>query len=115
MTPKLIKTTPKQLWAHLLCESCERLLNEKGEKPAQSLFNGQTSFPLLGRMGVAMPVKTEPTVVMYSGSAMGIDTESLAYYVLGILWKGSVHKWTTLKGKRVQSISVCIRNGFGNI
>jgi hypothetical protein len=100
MTPKLIKTTPKQLWAHLLCESCERLLNDKGEKPVQALFNGQTSFPLLGRMNVAMPVKTEPTVVTYSGSAMGIDTESLAYYVLSILWKGSVHKWTTLKGQK---------------
>jgi len=100
MTPKLIKATPKQLWAHLLCESCEQLLNRRGEKPVQSLFNGATSFPLLDRMNVAMAVETARTVTVYSGSAMGIDTEPLAYYALSILWKGSVHKWTTLKGQK---------------
>ena len=100
MTPKLITTTPKQLWAHLLCESCEQLLNETGEKPIQALFNGATSFPLLGRMNVAMPMATAATVTFYSGSAMGVDTETLAYYALSILWKGSVHKWTTLKGQK---------------
>jgi len=54
----------------------------------------------LGRMGVAMAVRTEPTVVTYSGAAMGIDTRPLAYYALSLLWKGSVHKWTTLKGQK---------------
>lgn len=100
MTPKLIKATPRQLWAHLLCESCEQLLNEKGEKPVQALFNGATSFPLLDRMNVAMPFATAPTVTFYSGSAMGVDTETLAYYALSILWKGSVHRWTTLKEQK---------------
>jgi len=100
MTPKLIKATPKQLWAHLLCESCERLLNDQGEKPVQALFNGATTFALLNRMNLALALNTAPTVVTYSGSAMGIDTEPLAYYALSILWKGSVHKWTTLKGQK---------------
>ena len=100
MTPKLIATSQRQLWAHLLCVSCEQRLNDRGEKPVQALFNGANSFPLLNRMEVAMAVKTEPTVVTYSGSAMGIDTEPLAYYALSILWKGSVHKWTTLKGQK---------------
>lgn len=100
MTPKLVTATPKQLWAHLLCESCEQLLNERGEKPVQKLFNGKASFPLLDRMNVAMEVTTAPTVVTYSGSAMGIDTEALAYYALSILWKGSVHNWTTLSGQK---------------
>jgi hypothetical protein len=100
MTPKLVIATPKQLWAHLLCESCERLLNDRGEKPVQKMFNGATSFPLLDRMNVALPFATAPTVTFYSGSAMGVDTETLAYYALSILWKGSVHKWTTLKGQK---------------
>lgn len=99
MTPKLITATPKQVWAHLLCQSCERLFNDRGEKPVQALFNGKASFPLLDRMSVAMAIKTEPTVVTYSGSATGIDTDALAYYALSILWKGSVHNWTTLKGQ----------------
>jgi hypothetical protein len=39
------------------------------------------------------------SVVKYSGRAMGIDTEALAYYALSVLWKGSVHKWQTLTGQ----------------
>jgi hypothetical protein len=51
-------------------------------------------------MNLALPLKAERTVVIYSGEAMGIDTEPLAYYALSVLWKGSVHKWTTLKGQK---------------
>jgi hypothetical protein len=100
MTPRLIKAAPKQLWAHLLCETCEQLLNDRGEKPVQALFNGAAEFPLLNRMNLSLALNTAPTVVTYSGSAMGIDTDPIAYYALSILWKGSVHKWTTLKGQK---------------
>jgi hypothetical protein len=100
MTPKLIKATPKQLWAHLLCAGCERLLNDRGEKAVQALFNGATSLPLLDRMNLSLPLNAAPTVVTYSGSSMGVDTDPLAFYALSILWKGSVHKWTTLKGQK---------------
>ena len=99
MTPKLIKATPRQLWAHLLCEDCEALLNERGEKPVQALFNGASTFTLLNRMNVALAAHSEKSYESYSGSAMGIETEPLAYYALSILWKGSVHKWTTLDGQ----------------
>jgi len=101
MTPGLIQTTPRQLWAHLLCESCEQLLNNRGEKPVLALFNGaKDNFPLLNRMNLALPLKAGPTVIIYSGEAMGINTEPLAYYALSVLWKGSVHEWTTLKGQK---------------
>jgi hypothetical protein len=101
MTPELVKATPKQLWAHLLCQSCEQLLNDRGEKPVLALFNGANDdFPLLNRMSLALPFRAEGRAVIYSGQAMGIDTEPLAYYALSVLWKGSVHKWTTLKGQK---------------
>src|SRR5579859_1201764 len=97
MTPQLVTATPRQLWAHLLCEPCEQLLNERGEKPVLPLLNdADDNFPLLNRMDLALPLKVEAKHIMYSGSAMGIDTEPLAYYALSILWKGSVHKWKTL-------------------
>lgn len=54
MTPRLIKATPKQLWAHLLCGSCEELFNRKGENPVQALLNGAGGFPLLNRMELAL-------------------------------------------------------------
>jgi hypothetical protein len=100
MTPKLVKATPSQMWAHLLCSDCEQRFNERGEKPVIALFNGPKDFPLLNRMNVAMPIKEEPTVVTYSGIAMGIETEPLAYYALSVIWKGSVHEWITLKGQK---------------
>ncbi len=44
-------------------------------------------------------VKTEGDVVTFSGSAMGIDTDALAHFALGVLWKGSVHQWKTVEGQ----------------
>jgi hypothetical protein len=120
MTPKTVQATPRQLWAHLLCENCEQRLNEKGEKPVIALFtDANNNFPLLNRMELALPLTFRSAfrvseggllvrdadgslgqnVVKYSGRAMGINTEALAYYGLGILWKGSVHKWKTIDGQ----------------
>jgi len=48
-------------------------------------------------MNVALPLRIESKVTTYSGSAMGIDTEPLAYYALSVLWKGSVHRWKTFQ------------------
>src|SRR5579872_1976236 len=100
MTPKLVKVSPRQLWAHLLCEACEQRLNEQGEKPFLALCNGaDNNFRLLNLMAVALPITHLPSVrvsfsgllfrdidgtflesvVKYSGRAMGIDTEALAY------------------------------------
>lgn len=76
----------------------------------------QRVFPLLDRMNLALPFKTEEKHVIYSGEAMGIDTESLAYYVLSVLWKGSVHEWTTLnEQEEVQLIFDDIKNRSADI
>jgi hypothetical protein len=120
MTPKLVRVSPRQLWAHLLCEDCEQRLNERGEKPFLALCNdGDNNFRLLNLMEVAMPMTQSPnvrvsfggllfrdidgtfseTVVRYSRKAMGIETEDLAYYALSVLWKGSVYKWKTFQGQ----------------
>src|SRR5579872_3990552 len=62
MTPKLVKATTRQVWAHLLCATCEKLLNERGEKPAQALFNGKANnFRLLNLMEVALPLRIAPS------------------------------------------------------
>jgi hypothetical protein len=121
MTPKLVKVSPRQLWAHMLCEACEQRLNERGEKPFLALCNGaDNNFRLLNLMEVAMPIKQSPrvrvslggllfrdfdgsfseSVVKYSGRKMGIDTEALAFYALSVLWKGSVHQWKTFQGQQ---------------
>src|ERR1035441_10730071 len=56
MTPKLVRISPRQLWAHLLCEACEQRLNELGEKPFLALCNdASNNFRLLNLMRVAVP------------------------------------------------------------
>jgi hypothetical protein len=47
-------------------------------------------------MRLAIEIKVETKAITFSGSAMGIDTEALAHFALGILWKGAVHKWSTV-------------------
>ena len=101
MTPKLVTTTPRQIWAHLLCERCEQRFNNLGEKPVIALFNdAKDNFPLLNLMNSSQPLKVEAKHSEYSGRAMGVDTEALAYYALSVLWKGSVHNWKTLLGQK---------------
>jgi hypothetical protein len=120
MTPKLVRISPRQLWAHLLCEACEQRLNELGEKPFLALCNdASNNFRLLNLMRVAVPMQPassvrvshggvifrdvdgtfSKSVVQYSGRSMGINTEALAFYALSVLWKGSVHKWKTFEGQ----------------
>lgn len=97
MTPNIIMQTQRHLWAHLLCHECEGRLNKFGETPVLKLLDNGLWFSLLERMLlVPTPVKVEKDVVTLSGEAMGIDTDALAYFALGLLWKGAVYKWPTV-------------------
>ena len=100
MTPKIIMTTPRHLWAHLLCLECEGRLNKFGETPVLKLLDNGSSFPLLERMSLSLSLKVENGVVTFSGRAMGIDTDALAHFSLGLLWKGSSRKWHTVNGQK---------------
>ena len=99
MTPKVVMGTQRQLWAHLLCRECEARLNKFGETPVLKLLDTGSGFRLLERMHLALELKIESNTVSFSGSAMGVDTDALAYFALGILWKGSVNKWSTVEGQ----------------
>jgi hypothetical protein len=109
MTPKLISLSQRQLWAHLLCLSCEERLNKFGETPVLRLVDDGISFPLLARMDLVPRffVKSDgQNVLTYSGSQMGINTDALTHFALGILWKGGVHRWPTI---RRQTTSIDLR------
>jgi hypothetical protein len=97
MTPKVVMATQRQLWAHLLCLDCEGRLNKFGETPVLKLLDTGSGFRLLDWMHLALELKIEPNTVSFSGSAMGVDTDAIAHFALGILWKGSVHKWPTVE------------------
>src|SRR5580704_8172965 len=97
MTPQLIAPTPRQLWRHLLCGDCEQRFSRHGESLIMRLVQRKTEFALLDRLNVAMPFQEEPALSAYSGSAIGVDTEQLAYYCLSVLWRSGVRQWRTLK------------------
>jgi hypothetical protein len=97
--------TPKQLWQHLLCAQCEARLNKYGEATTLSLLYRVESFTLLERMNLSLRLRIDDPAIVYSGSDMGIDTEHLAHFALGLLWKGSVTSWNTLQG---QSTSISL-------
>jgi hypothetical protein len=100
MTPKIIRTTQRQLWAHLLCGACEERLNKFGETPILKLIDDGNDFPLLRMMElVPYAVKVEGVTATLSGEMMGIDTDAVAYYALSLLWKGSIHRWPTTDGQ----------------
>jgi hypothetical protein len=92
---KVTATTSKQVVDYLLCSSCEDLFNKRGESwMLKQVWNGK-QFPLLDRLNVAHPYCTFSEVVAFSGSAVGIDTDSLGYFALSILWRAAVHVWNT--------------------
>jgi hypothetical protein len=60
------------------------------------LVQRKTKFALLDRLKLALPFSVEPDVVAFSGSAVGVDTEQLAYFALSVLWRSGVQQWQTL-------------------
>ena len=98
-TPNLITQTPRQLWAHLLCNECEGRINKFGEGPTLKLIRRADTFPLLDLTKQIEPIRAYRELAVYSGRTIGIDIEALAYYALSLAWRGSVKEWKTLRGQ----------------
>ncbi len=105
MTPQQITLTPRQIWRHLLCGDCEQRFNRHGEALIMRLVQRKTDFALLDRLNVAVPFNVEPNALAYSGSAVGVDTEQLAYFALSVLWRSGVRQWRTL-GQQTTGVSL---------
>jgi len=104
MTPRRIELSPRQIWAHLLCGACEDTL-AANESYAHQWINRKDHFPFLERMNVAAPITWTPNGTEFSGMDLGISTERLAHFALGIFWRASVNKWRTL-GLQITSIDL---------
>ena len=95
MTPKRVQLTSKQLWARLLCAACEDILGVN-ESYAHEWINRKDRFRLLERMNLAVPVRWTLHGQEFSGTDIGVSTERLAHFALGIFWRASAHTWKTL-------------------
>src|SRR5207342_2250884 len=91
----------RQIWAYLLCRECEHRFNVGGEQYVMALVDAGTNFPLLDKLNVALPLQEITTMAMYSGPAVGIDVEKLAYFALSVFWRASVYRWRAPHGGTV--------------
>ena len=87
----------RQITAPLLCSACEQRFSRMGEDWMMSQVWSAKGFPLLDRLNVSIEMGKTPDSLIYSGSACGIDTDSLGYFALSVLWRAGVHDWHTSK------------------
>jgi len=104
MTPQRIELSGRQIWAHLLCGECEDVL-AKNESYAHQWINRKDRFPLLERLNVAAPLGWTRNGTELSEAAIGVSTDRLAHFALGIFWRASANKWRTL-GLQTTSIDL---------
>jgi hypothetical protein len=105
MTPERTIITSRQMWQHLLCWDCEQLISKGGEDYVSRLIQRREDFPLLDKLNLALHYAKEPNLVAYSGSAIGIDTEKLAYFAVSMVWRSGIGTWRTL-GKQTTGVSL---------
>ena len=99
-------TTSKQGSDYVLCSDCEQLLNRNGESwMLRQVWDGKR-FPLLDRLSLAHRDYTFQEALVFSGNAVGIDTDKLAYFGLSVFWRAAVHRWEYPFGGFTQPINL---------
>ncbi len=101
VTSKTTTPTDKQIQDDLLCVACEDCLNRFGEKYALAQVHDGKDFPLLIRLRLAMPLYSGLGVEKFSGDSVGVETDKLAHFALGLFWKASVHVWRAYDGSTI--------------
>jgi hypothetical protein len=103
MTPLLFVGTDSQMQEYVLCGDCEQLFSKKGEDYVIPLLRqDDTRFPLLVLLEKHTPVfRGKNHGDRFSGAAVGLDMEKIAYYGLSMFWRAAVHAWNTkVKGQK---------------
>ena len=79
----------------LLCTACEQRFSRFGESPVSRLIYGSRGFPLRDTLKGIVPSGTFRTKRFWNGYAISqeIDSDAFKYFILSILWRGSVGKW----------------------
>ena len=88
--------TDRQTWTYLLCNDCERILNDGGESwIADKLATWERSFPLYSVLTQRPPYFEEDgTSIYYAATNPDISVAKLKHFALGMFWKASVHSWS---------------------
>jgi len=87
--------TDRQTQDYLLCEDCEGVLNDGGERwILDKLATWERTFPLYDVLTKVAPLFDEDGMVVYlAAQNPEIEVEKLTHFALGLFWKASVHSW----------------------
>jgi hypothetical protein len=106
MGKRLTSMTSLQVKDYLLCAECEDLFNKNGETYTLGwMWNGK-DFPLYDRLQLALPGRQSDKYASFSGPAIGVDTEKLAYFALSLVWRGAVHTWNEAFGEKSTRVNL---------
>lgn len=90
-----VRATTDQLQADLLCEECERMLNDGGEKWMLGKFcTVDRRYPLYDLLHRQAPIDVDADGETFAaGTNPDIDVNSISHFALGVFWKASLHSW----------------------
>jgi len=87
----------QQISCSLFCATCEDRLNKNGEAYTMRLCAGGTE-PLLKKLHAATPIMERSNFKIFSGAALEIDTEKIAYFAVSVLWRAAIRQWVVPHG-----------------
>jgi hypothetical protein len=91
--------TSKQITGHVLCFSCEQILNAKGEDWLLPQLSTLQGFPLYDKITTIEPAAIDGDLSAYESVRVpDIQMNSLIHFGMGIFWKAAVHDWQTGHG-----------------
>lgn len=90
-----VRATTEQLQNELLCQECERMLNDGGESWMVGKFcTAERSFPLYDLLCQQTPIDTDADGGIFAARTNpAIDVQKISHFALGIFWKASLHPW----------------------
>lgn len=90
-----LKLTQRQIWAHLLCVSCEDRFNKQGEGWVIANSASKAGFPLADALRSRTALnKSGALDQIYLAQGEGVDIETLIYFPTSVVWRRSVGNWT---------------------
>jgi hypothetical protein len=99
ISPDLVIQDQKQIKDYVLCRSCEQRFTKMGEDYLMRMVNRKDGFRIMDLIRANPMRRTEGEYTVYRAADMGIDTDTLAYFALSVIWRGGAHIWRTFEGR----------------
>lgn len=96
ITLRGVSQTSKQVWAHLLCASCEARFAAKGEDWIfRNGLKKNGTFKLVSALASSpFMMDASSTARIYRASSIPmINVDALTYFAASMFWRGSAHPW----------------------